>query len=93
MSVLPEAKIRCPKCHSTIADIDPKWIAKAAKGENSQAWAVIRRCVLGAWKEFGPLKGWMTQGECCEKDCDGKWWDGVKLNVAVPHHLKMAKQK
>lgn len=99
MTILPEAKIRCPDCYSTIAEINPAWIANAFREcfnpegkEIKNPWAVIRKKVLDQWREFGPLKGWMTQGECNERDCTGKWWDGTKLNVAVPSHLKRAKE-
>jgi hypothetical protein len=94
MPLLPEAIIRCPKCHSSVCDIDPKWISAADKAEKSRGtppWSTIRSLAVAQFREFGPLKGWMTQGECPEKECDGKWWDGTKLNVAVPHHLKEAK--
>lgn len=95
MPILPEAIIRCPKCHMSICDIDPRWIAAAHKAEQSKGvnpWSTIRKLALAQFREFGPLKGWMTQGECSEKDCDGKWWDGEKLSVAVPTHLKRVKE-
>ena len=96
--VLPEPIIRCPECLSTIAEIRPEWIGQARLKttdnngrEVSNPWSFIRKKVLDQFREFGPLKGWMTQGTCCEKECEGKWWNGEKLNVAVPHHLKEAK--
>lgn len=95
MPILPEAIIRCPKCKMSICDVDPKWISAAHKAEQARGvnpWSTIRNLALAQFREFGPLKGWMTQGECSEKDCDGRWWDGERLNVAVPSHLKRVKE-
>lgn len=91
--IIPEPIIRCPKCGSKVIDIDPKWLAiadKAFASRGTNQWATIRSLALAQFREFGHLKGWMTQGECPEKECDGKWWDGEKLVVAVPHHVKEA---
>lgn len=92
MPLLPEPIVRCPKCHVHIADIDPRWVAEYDTKTQRPAspWSYMRRKILDAWREFGHLKGWMTQGECPEKDCDGRWWDPTseRLTVAVPRHVR-----
>lgn len=99
MPILPEPKVRCPKCFATVMDIDPKWIAEAtlktydgSGKEIGNPWSYIRNKMLAQYREFGALKGWMTQGQCPEKDCDGQWWDGKKLSIWVPTHLKKVKE-
>lgn len=94
MPILPEAKITCPKCQSSVIDIDPKWIALASVSEENKGnpWAKIRKLVLKEFKTFGELKGWMIQGVCPEKECDGKWWDGERLHVSAPTNLVKAKE-